>query len=345
MKTSPTAQASSPNVERPLLDPIPTVPLAEFPQSDELPEGCQLLEGLADDDLFQVEYREATYVTRTLADGTACPRRLYVLIPSTKDPIKASYGKEGYPCVVFCQGSAWHQQNLYGHFADHIRLAQKGFVVASVQYRESDLAPFPAQMQDFKTAVRYLRAHAAELHLNPARMGAWGDSSGAHTVLMAAFTATGPQSTRVEGELVELDTPEYASFSAKVNCVVDWYGPTVLDQMNRYPSAQDHTAPTSPEGFVLGRRNVVEHPQWVAAASPLSYIPQADERMLPPLLIMHGGRDQLVNFNQSVRLYEAMRRAGQDVTFYKLPDANHGSAGFRCDGALAVVEEFLRERL
>lgn len=328
-----------------LVEPMPDVPLAKFPRSEQLPEGCRILESSSDDDRLQVECHEVTYVTRVLPDGSPCPRRMYVLIPSSTDPIYAEYEANGYPCVVFCQGSAWHEQHLYGHFTDHVRLAERGFVVASVQYRESDLAPFPAQMQDFKTGVRYLRAHAREFHIDPGRLGFWGDSSGAHTVLMTMLTAHGPATARVEDGTVELDTPDYAEHSCDARCVVDWYGPTDLAWMNAVPSAQDHTGPWTPEGSLIGHRNVLESLLWARAASPVTYVPDAAERMLPPLLIMHGGRDQLVNFDQSCRLYERLREAGQRVSLVKLPDANHGSNGFRCYEALDAVEAFLREHL
>ena len=328
-----------------LVAPTPHIPLAEFPRNEELPTGCLLLEGTADDDRLQVECSELTYVTRVLEDGSTCQRKLYVLVPSSKDPIYARYEADGYPCVVFCQGSGWRHQHLYGHLTDHVRLAERGFVVACVQYRESDLAPFPAQMQDFKTAVRYLRAHAAEFHIDSERIGFWGDSSGAHTVLMASFTAEGPASVQVEGESIDLDTPDYQEYSCTPRCVVDWYGPADLGRMNLVPSAQDHMDACSPEGRLIGQRNLLEHPEWARAASPISYVPDVSDRTLPPIMIMHGGRDQLVNFDQSCRLYEQLRRAGQDVTFYKLPDANHGSNGFRCQEALDVVEGFLRQHL
>ena len=329
---------------RPYVDPIPNVPLSEFPQST-APEGCRVLDAPADDEAFQVEYHEFTYVVRTLEDGKPCPRVLYALVPSAKDPIRAVYDENSHPCVVFVQGSAWHKQNVFGHFSDHVRLCERGFVVASIQYRESDLAPFPAQMQDAKTAIRFLRANASNLHIDPARMALWGDSSGAHTALMAAFTATGPTAIEAEGQTILLDTSEFSEQSAAVSCVVDWFGPTVLDQMNCVPSTQDHTGPLSPEGCVLGGVNVSEHPGLVRAASPLTYIPKASEHALPPTLIMHGGRDQLVNFEQSVLLYDALRAAGQEVTFYQLPDAHHGSNGFRTKEALGVVERFLRKHL
>ena len=329
----------------PYIDPINVV-LDDFPRNETLPEGCIELLGLVDDDSYQVECRELTYVTRTLADGSPCLRKLYTLIPSSKDPIKASYGASGFPCVVFVQGSAWHKQHLYAHFSDHVRLCSHGYVVVCVQYRESDLAPFPAQMQDAKTAIRFARSHARELHIDPRRIALWGDSSGAHTALLAAFTAgMDVQVVTAEGRAIDLDTPDYGDQSAEVSCVVDWYGPTALELMNTVPSSQDHNGPGSPEGMVLGGVVVREHLELAAAASPLSYIPAVEERALPPVLIMHGGRDQLVNFDQSVRLHEALRSAGQDVTFYKLPDAHHGSAGFRCAGALDVVEDFLRRHL
>ena len=329
----------------PYVTPL-TVALDNFPRSEALPEGCIELNGLVDDDSYQVECRELTYVTRTLADGSSCSRKLYVLVPSSKDPIKARYGADGFPCVVFVQGSAWRKQHIYAHFADHVRLCSHGYVVVCVQYRESDLAPFPAQMQDAKTAVRFVRSHARELHVDPARMALWGDSSGAHTALMAAFTAGMTEPTAwAEGREIALDTPDYAEESAEVACVVDWYGPVALELMNAVPSSQDHNAPESPEGAVLGGVVVREHLELAAAASPLSYIPPVAERALPPVLIMHGGRDQLVAFDQSVRLYEALRAAGQEVTFYKLPDAHHGSAGFRCTGAVDVVEGFLCQHL
>ena len=329
----------------PYVKPL-SVALDDFPRIEVVPEGCIELDGLVDDDSYQVECRELTYVTRVLAGGSPCPRKLYVLVPSSQDPIKASYGAAGFPCVVFVQGSAWRRQHLYAHFADHVRLCSHGFVVVCVQYRESDLAPFPAQMQDAKSAVRFVRARAKELHVDPMRVALWGDSSGAHTALLAAFTAgMATQGVEAEGRLIDLDTPDYGEQSAEVSCVVDWYGPTVLELMNAVPSSQDHNGPESPEGRVLGGVFVREHLGLAAAASPLSYIPPVGERALPPVLIMHGGRDQLVSFDQSVRLYEALRAAGQDVTFYKLPDAHHGSAGFRCTGALDVVENYLREHL
>ncbi|MCL2059995.1 MAG: alpha/beta hydrolase [Oscillospiraceae bacterium] len=111
---------------------------------------------------------------------------LQILRPS------ASGGQQGagekLPLIMFVQGSAWHKQNVYGNIPQLARFAMRGFVIAFVEYRESDIAPFPAQARDCKAAVRYMRAHAGEYGVDADNIFLWGDSSGGHTVLMAGIT-------------------------------------------------------------------------------------------------------------------------------------------------------------
>ena len=82
------------------------------------------------------------------------------------------------------------------------------------------------------------------------------------------------------------DMDAYREQSAAVNCIVDWYGPTDIAKMNYYPSVQDHIGPESPEGFVIGRKNVLENPELAEATVPMNYLSR--EKETPPLLIMHG---------------------------------------------------------
>ena len=102
----------------------------------------------------------------------------------------------------------------------------------------------------------------------------------------------------------------------------------------------DHTQADSPEGFVIGRKNVLENPELADATVPMNYLSR--EKETPPLLIMHGGSDMLVPFNQSCRLSERMKELGKNE-LTALAGANHGFMGFNCDEALDAVEGFLRK--
>lgn len=159
-----------------------------------------------------------------------------------------------------------------------------------------------------------------------------GDSSGGHTVLMAGFTGNRAP-----------DTDAYAEESAEVNAIVDWHGPTDFAKMNFYPSSQTHSDPQCPEGVVIGGGDVLEHPDLSAQASPMTYL--SADMPTPSTLIMHGGRDQLVPFNQSCRLYATLKALGKDVTFYKLDNACHACYGFRSARALRLVFDWLSDRL
>jgi acetyl esterase/lipase len=207
-----------------------------------------------------------------------------------------------------------------------------GNTVAVVEYRPSDVAGFPAQAEDAKTAVRFMRKNAEKYRIDPDKVALYGDSSGGHTVVMAGITGAGL-----------LDNGQYGEYSCEVNCIVDNFGPTNLALMNYYPSMMDHTGPESPEGMELGRVNVLEHTDLAEKASPMSYITR--EKRVPPMLIMHGDRDQLVPFNQSVRLYEKLRETGQEVTFYKIEGGFHGVGGLKSKEAMDITVDFLTKHI
>ena len=143
---------------RKFIDPIPTPLPAEFPHDEEVPEGCIELNGLSDDWGYNVDiHPDIVYAKRDLRNLI-----MTILEPRMHDggPIEDMFKIPSWPCVVYIQGSAFHEQEIYLQLIRHIRLAQQGFAVAIVQYRPSDMAPFPAQMQDAKTAIRFVRKHA-----------------------------------------------------------------------------------------------------------------------------------------------------------------------------------------
>ena len=235
------------------------------------------------------------------------------------------------PLIVYVQGSAWLRQDIYIHLPEMLRMYQRGYCVALVQYRPSTTAKFPAQTEDVKTAIRFLRANAEKYRFDPEKVAIWGDSSGGHTALMVGFT--GNDCLNAEGD----------EGDASVRCIVDWYGPTVVSEMGYEPSCGEHVSADCPEGWLIGHLSVPENPELAAATVPQSYL--AADKPTPPTLIMHGSRDRTVNFQQSVHLYEAMRALGKEVEFVKVLGGDHGWRGFCCEAALDEVDAFLRKHL
>jgi acetyl esterase/lipase len=238
-----------------------------------------------------------------------------------------------YPLIIYIQGSGWMPQNTGAELAQLARFARRGFVIAVVEYRYSTLAPFPAQVKDAKTALRFMRRNAATYHADPDRVIVWGDSSGGHTAVMVGVSL----------DQAELDDESPTADPLPVRAVVDYYGPSDISKMNEEPSIMDHLAAESPEGLLIGGVNVLEHPERVAPTVPMNYI--SEDRAIPPFLIIHGSKDRLVPFGQSVMLYEALKQAGKAVEFYQLQGADHAGPPFWTEDVLDLVEQFVRAHL
>jgi acetyl esterase/lipase len=257
--------------------------------------------------------RDLVYTTRPR------PLRLDLYLPTGTPP---------FPLVVWVHGGGWQSGDKAlapGHPA--LRQRSRGYAVASIEYRLSGEAAFPAQIQDCKAALRWLRANAATHGLDPARVAAWGSSAGGHLVALLG-TSSGVAALR------DLDQGNAAQADA-VQAVVDWYGPTDFLQM---PGA--HHDAGSPESRLLGC-DIDLCPDRVAFASPLSYVDAGD----PPFLIQHGSADPTVDPNQSVLLHGALLAAGVASTHVVLPGAGHGGPEFTAEGNLALVEAFLDAHL
>jgi len=237
------------------------------------------------------------------------------------------------PLVMFVPGSAWLPQNLYQGIPRLVDVARAGYVVASVEYRHSLEAIAPAQVQDVKAAIRFMRANQDEYNIDPSKVAIWGTSSGGH---LSALTGTSA------GEEAFM-TADNSLVSDAVQAVIDFYGPTDFRRMDEFPSQMTHNAPDSPESRVVG--GPIQDPRFrdaVAAYNPITYI-SPDEK-LPPFLIVHGDVDALVPFNQSVLLYEALQKVEADVTFYKVKGAGHGD-GIFSKPMMKTVIGFLDEYL
>jgi acetyl esterase/lipase len=220
------------------------------------------------------------------------------------------------PLIVMIHGGGW-QGGDKAEMPVRPALAD-GFAVASINYRLSQDAKFPAQIEDCKAALRWLRRNAARFNIDPDRVGVWGTSAGGH--LAALLGTTG--ATRI------FDVGENLDESSAVQAVADWFGPTDFLQMDahRLPQGMVHDAPRSPESSLIGGP-IQQNRQAVQRANPIAYItPQA-----PPFLIAHGDADPLVPHHQSELLEAALRGAGIPVRLYTVKGGGHGFRDARAD--------------
>ncbi len=206
------------------------------------------------------------------------------------------------PVVVWIHGGGWMYGDrgqvppVLGHFAGH------GLAVASIEYRLSGQAIFPAQLDDVRTAVRWLREHADGYGLDAGAVGLWGSSAGAHLAALAATSA------RDEAD--------------RVRAVCDGYGPTRLQDMDAQRRPQDviHGPRGSAEGRLLGVATGDAPQELLDTVDPIAHV-TADA---PPFLIVHGTDDLLVPPQQSIDLHDALVAAGAESTLCLLDDLPHG---------------------
>jgi len=246
--------------------------------------------------------------------------KLDLYLPQDADPT----GKR--PLIVWIHGGAW----LGGSKAPcpALRFVNRGYAVASINYRLSQHALFPAQIEDCKAAIRWLRANAGQYHLDPNRIGVWGASAGGHLVALLGTT----------GDVKEFDVGPNASVSSRVQAVCDFFGPTDFTKMSSFPSTMKHDAPDSPEAKLIGGP-VQENKDKVQRANPITYVTKDD----PPFLIVHGDKDPLVPHNQSEILLDALKKAGVEATLYTIAGGGHG--GFKDPQVDVLVTQFFQKHL
>jgi acetyl esterase/lipase len=229
--------------------------------------------------------------------------------------------KTPLPCVVLIHGGSWRFGGRDSLLLPAALLARLGFVTASIEYRLTHEAPFPAQIEDCKCAVRFLRANAAELGLDPERIGAFGTSAGGH---LAALLGTAPDHPALEGN------GGWPDVSSAVQAVVDWYGPTDVAAL----------AGEALQGSVIDLLGgpVRTHLAVAAFADPATHVTPS----CPPFLILHGSEDRSVPLSQSEYLHAALLGAGIDSELIVMEGKGHGFLGVR---AVRKTVSFLRERL
>ena len=237
-----------------------------------------------------------------------------------------------HPVVVYASGGAF--KFSLKHHGPWKFLPAAGYAVASIEYRVSGEARYPAALADVKAAIRWVRANAQTYGLDPRRVAGWGSSAGGHLMAMAGLTNDRPD--------FEGDVGEELAHSSRLAGVIDHYGPSdflaLAEDTNHIPGVVELAGgPNSPEALFLGFAPQ-DRPKLAAAASPISYVSAA----APPFLIVHGDGDTRVGVGQSRRFYEALRAAGADVSMEIVPGANHAGPEFDAEKVHELTLEFLR---
>ncbi len=233
--------------------------------------------------------------------------------------------EEPVPVVVWVHGGGWRTGSKDGLGPSNLLLSH-GYAVASINYRLSHHAAFPAQIQDCFAAVRYLRAHADKYGLDPERVAAWGASAGGHLVALMASA-----SDREEF----LTLGPHRDQSPQVSAVINWFGPadfaTIAEQDERVQDLVSKLLGVPAAG----------NPDKCRVASPVTYV----TRQSAPMLIYHGDEDPLVPHDQSVILEKAYKTAGAEVELFTLKGGGHGGLHFLTDASLGKATTFFDRHL
>lgn len=242
-------------------------------------------------------------------------------------------GPGPFPVIVYLHSGAWISGDRTGGPA--IRQAARGYAVASIEYSLAPDYTWPAQIEDCKAAVRWLRANAKKYRIDPERVGVFGTSAGGH---LAAVLGTSGGIASLEG--IALGNAEYSS---RVKAVIDFYGPTDLLKLDaqKLPCIPlDGNASYMPPSLLMGCA-IQTCQEKTKTASPMTYVTPDD----PPFLILHGLLDCLVSWQQSSMLDAALKTAGVSSKFVILPNGDHGGSMFDDQKYKQMVSDFLDENL
>jgi acetyl esterase/lipase len=261
-----------------------------------------------------------------LPEGVRVLRDIEYAKPGGKPQLLDLYLPEGtpekpLPVVVWVHGGGWNAGSK--ERCPGVWLAAEGYAVASINYRLTTEAQWPAQIDDCRAAVRWLRANANAHRLDGARIAAWGGSAGGHLVALMGT----------------LDAP----VEERVQAVIDWYGPTDLLTMppNVLSETRTREQLAKSNGAQLLGGIVMDQPEKAKGASALYQASAGDA----PFLIMHGEKDPGVPLAQSERLHEKLKEAGVESTLHVIPGAGHGGKEFNTPEVRKVVQEFLGRQL
>ncbi len=242
-----------------------------------------------------------------------------------------------YPLVVYIHGGYWLSGDKSNNSAAY--LVNRGYVVASINYRFITQARHPAQISDCKAAIRWLRANAARYKINPNRVAVWGESAGGH--LAAALGTTGGV-TQLED--LSVGNPNYSS---SVQAVVDFFGPSDFPSFEAQAiaacgSRYDLESGRAIAQLMFGCADYTETClEKLRQGSPAYWVTSDDS----PVLLIHGTDDCVVPHAQSALLHGRLKAAGVETKLHTINGGGHGGAQFRAPEVVAMIDAFLDRHL
>ena len=246
--------------------------------------------------------------------------------------------KQNYPVVISIYGSAWLANNAKNSDQNTLvkYLLEAGFAVVTPNHRSSKDAIFPAQINDIKAAIRFVRANASLYQIDTSFVGITGSSSGGSLAALAGTSRNVKQYTLGKVTVdIEGAVGNYLSYSSSVDAVVDWFGPTNMLVMDSCGTTKMiHNAANSPASLYVGGP-IQENKELTLLASPTTYIDPTD----PPFLIFHGDKDPVVPFCQSEILFNDLQKAKVPSQFVSVPNGGHGP-GVHVDKYLTMMNDF-----
>lgn len=263
--------------------------------------------------------RDLSYI----ADGDAS-QKLDLYLPETMP-------EQRLPLIVHIHGGGWQGGSKFP--CPVARMAASGYVVASIEYRFSQKALFPAQIQDCQAAIRWLRAHSEKYGIDAERIGAVGGSAGGHLSALVGMSGGKNAFPVIGGNEDQSD---------RVQAVCNIFGPanfaTVIQQAADDKNVRNifqFNSPRDPYSSLIGV-GLGADTEKTNAVSPIHYVSEDN----PPMLILHGTHDTLVPYAQSVELEAALKAKGVKVWLQTLPGSGHGGPAFGKPEVLMLMQNF-----
>ena len=251
-------------------------------------------------------------------DGSYRELKMHLIIPKHRENHSLQ------PCLLFICGGAYSVVNGGIWLPEMLYFARHGYTVATIDYRTSNQAIFPAALQDAKCAVRFLKMHAAQFCIDPAKIIVAGESAGGTLAALVGVT----------GGIPEFEPDDYSEFDSSVAAVVDFYGPVDLIASGNTHVESDTVDSWALEAFLgagYGEETAIR-------ASALHYVGAGT----PPFMILHGTNDKLVDIAaQSDRMYDALVQNGVKAEYIRLEGAEHGDDAFYQEDIKARILNFM----